>query len=72
MRKAGDSAEQGWEERGCDRACCDGHERGMIVPPCSDPHCLSLPHPRKVSWCFDFNVFHSCQLSVIHHKPAEL
>lgn len=41
---------------------------GYSFPPCSDPCCLSLPHPRRISWCFNLNGFHSCQLSVIHHK----
>lgn len=68
MRKGRDSAEQDWGERSCGRACRDGRESGIFILPRSDPRCLSLPHPRRVSWCFDLNGFHSCQLSVIHHK----
>lgn len=68
MRKVRDSAKRDWGERGCGRACRDGRESGIFIPPCSDPRCLSLPHPHRVSWCFDLNGFHSCQLRIIHHK----
>lgn len=59
-------------DRDCGRGAADGLavmdvKVGYSSPPAqtlASSHC----HILTVSWCFNLNGFHSCQLSVIHHK----